>query len=185
MRLNQPDTIVSSLTASANVLREVASDQKLGLILNSLNFQHINLLQDSAESTTENTSTLSLDAKLGQSVSQAIDFEESAQNRRDSRRSSMDSFHSAISSSSGSTSSIVSILEPWSCNTPCHWSGPASIHFTYFAPTWALLKTLNVYVKAQGIHGLDFNIRTYEPLRSMLLFGTSSSLEGLRFYGTW
>lgn len=208
--------IVHSLTAAASILRAIASDQRLSKMndmLTILTIQNIELLQKPANNTTTVGDEVSLETKLDLAITQAIEADapnkgQHTSNTRHhegkSRRSSIDSFHSALSSSSDSAESIVSItgssgalkceqfcpcqchinsqirtplwvkqifgtmtfhgngsilLNRRTCNKSCHRSGLASIQFSYLAPAWTLLKALNVIVKAQSIHGLDFNIR--------------------------
>ncbi|KAF2496815.1 hypothetical protein BU16DRAFT_342368 [Lophium mytilinum] len=203
--------IVNSLTVAAGVLRAIASDEKINKIDLKVTFlavQKIEMLRNASKTATTIESAMPLENQLEVSIRQATEPSETRMGcpGQASRRSSIDSFHSAVSSSSESTprslSSIVSIsgtmgdatCEPfcpcqchvssqvrtpqWAkhilgtmtfhgngsiflnrrpCNKSCGRSGPTSIQFSYFAPAWTLLTSLNIFVKAQSIHG--FNIR--------------------------
>jgi hypothetical protein len=208
--------IVHSLTAAAGILRAVASDQtlnRLEALLTRFTLQNVDLLRNTGMNITAAEKNMPLETKLNFLINKAIELERSTNGKeisssltagQHSRRSSIDSFHSANSSSSESTRTLVSITgtfgvetcEPFCpcrchissqmrtpywvrqilgtmtfhgngsmllarrpCDKNCRRSGPTAIQFSYLAPTWTLLNALNVVVKAQCIHGLDFNIR--------------------------
>lgn len=111
---NMVRPIVHSLTTTTSVLRTVASDQKLSKLDNMvtrLTIQNIELLQNTAKAATTVEDNMPLETKLDYSISHAIGLEESTKcgNISTSRRSSIDSFHSAFSSSAESTRTILSI----------------------------------------------------------------------------
>jgi hypothetical protein len=176
-------------------------------MLTSLTVQNIELLTPSYTKPDAKDDSTSVETKLESVIRQSAQTEGEPSlplPGQDSRRPSLDSFHSAISSSLGSACSIISLsgtlvnntceafcscqchvtsqirtpqwirqilgsmsfhgntsvlLSRRPCNKSCRWSGPSSVQFTYFAPSWTLLRTFNIYVKFQCLRGLDFNIR--------------------------
>ena len=197
--------IVHSLTAAASELRSIASEQtlhRLDSVLTSLSVSNVDFAGQSRTELEAADDATPFDKKLEAVLRQTARIDdETAQN---SRRSSLDSFHSAVSSSSDSDYSMISLsgtlvnntceafcpcqchiarqskapqwirhmigsmtfhgntsvsLSRRPCNKTCQRSGPSSARFTYFAPSWTLLRAFNIYVRVQSIRGLDFNIR--------------------------
>lgn len=209
--------IVKSLTAASSLLRDLSSDQKLhqlDSLVKNLTIQNVSLIHPGSKTRSGTEDSIPLDKKLESSIRYAIGLGKkgggegvsySQPNSGSSRRSSIDSFHSAISSSSESASSIVSItgtmgadactpfcpcqchistqvrtpswirsifgtmtihgngsilLNRLPCNKSCGRSGAAALQVSYFAPAWILLKSLNIYIKAQSVHDFQFAVHT-------------------------
>ncbi|KAL5385140.1 hypothetical protein DPSP01_004950 [Paraphaeosphaeria sporulosa] len=149
--------IVASITATANVLRDIASDRRLYSIETTLNIEKVELI--SGGRVTIKQIPFAPEVQLDRWLHHASELEDTSVKRTAStpksppsisRTSSMDSFHSALSSSSESSSSIIAIsgsvtsraCEPF-CPCQCH------IHDTRIrTPTW-----LRHIIGSMTIHG--------------------------------
>jgi hypothetical protein len=181
--------IVHSLTVVASELRAIASEQtldRLDSMLTSFSIQNIDFAGPSSTKPDTGDDSTFFDKRLESVIRQASLTEDGT--TLPSRRSSIDSFHSAISNSSDSVCSVVSLsgtlvdntceafcpcqchitsqsrtpqwirhilgsmtfhgnasvsLSKRPCNKTCRRSGPATVQFTYFAPSWTLLRAFN------------------------------------------
>ena len=227
--------IVTALTVTANFLRDMASHSRLDTIVSKMSIEKVEMLGALPPSVENKTSLPS--AQLDHVLRYAVELEDTSSkalksaNQRTStvsRKTSTDSFHSALSSSSDSELSYISIkgsvstrnCEPFCpcqchvsknvrtplwmqhivgamtihgngsiflgrrpCNKACRRSGPTSLRVSYLAPSWLLLKNLNIYFMAQSMYDNDFAMKmphvipNTAPVWSMIELGKLSKLQ--------
>ena len=114
--ISQLSPIITSLTTIATILRDIAADHRLDSFSTSLNIERVDLI--GAGSVAIRHELPSPGSQLDHWLHQAVELEDTSikatelpytPTRTVSRRSSVDSFHSALSSGSDSASSIMSI----------------------------------------------------------------------------